>query len=177
MKNLFAYVFLLFVFTIQQTFAATFPPAGDHYITACNQQVAIPNNLNQSQVIYLGCYNVAAGDFCTFRKPGSSSGYAVTAAKTLHIFAACAINTSTGTSSFFNLFYGTSDKGMNAGTPPTGVVYAFGDSAMNYGAGSVAGLNSTPIVNTTDFQVPATDFPGAINSGSSTYIQAFGYEQ
>lgn len=116
---------------------------------------------------------VTGATYSTLRKPNGTSGYQVTAGKTLTIYAMKCVGIST--TNAFKPGYGTTDAGQNGAAPSGSVVFA-GDIGTNTGfvisgAGSVLEL----AVNMT---VPANDFPYIVSgSASDCYCLAYGYEQ
>lgn len=130
-----------------------------------------------TNLIMLVCANQNTNG-CTFRKPGSSTGYLVPVGKTFKA-QALQLNVTVGASnSLMSVGYADNDVGVNTSTAPTNPVYAAGNSL----ASGFFNLNLTgaPLqVVLPDFLIPAQKYIYQVASGgTATYATVlFGYEQ
>lgn len=119
---------------------------------------------------------VAAGQAnCSLRKANGVAGYAVTAGKTLTIYA-CKGRSNTAANTKIILLYSDNDMGVDTATAPTNPVYIMGSTAnygLTYSGGASVDQEQAHEIN---FQVPATKIPGVIMVSSVSYFRAYGYE-
>lgn len=134
-----------------------------------------------TNLIVLQCY-VSLNNGCTFRKTNASSGYQVTAGKTLTIWAYRLETANTASISNGIPYYADADIGFSSGTAPTSPVYIAGGAASTIWASTAlaAQATSTPGMKevATEFPIPATKY-AAWNwsaQNGSLMVTAFGYE-
>lgn len=134
-----------------------------------------------TNLIVLQCY-VSSNNGCTFRKTNGSSGYQVTAGKTLTIWAYRLETANTASISDGIPFYSDTDLGWSSPTAPTNPFYIAGGVAATIWTTTAlaAQATSTPGMKeiATEFPIPATKFPAwnwSAQNGS-LMVTAFGYE-
>jgi len=125
-----------------------------------------------SNIIHLGCV-IGTGtndNHSSFRKQGTSTGYAVTSGKTLKIRAfSCFINAA---NALIQTGYGDTSV-SNSVSAPTNAVYDFGSTIYTYYVPTVYSEKMFSIAQ----DIPATKIPFArINISGTHAFQAFGYE-
>lgn len=127
-----------------------------------------------SNLIELAVAAQSATQFGTARKLNASSGYAVTAGKTLTIYAARITIITAGSGAGLNLLYGSSDVGMGSGSTPSGVFYMAGSttSTLNINQNASLGYQEFAV----NFSVGSGLFPGILINGGSVSGILFGYE-
>lgn len=116
----------------------------------------------------------STGAKATFRLPGGTAGYPVTAAKTYTVHA-ISLNANTAISGY-QFLYSDNDVGLNTATAHTNPIYENGGSITVASVGTPA---NTFQGIATKFAIPAGKYPGSIVVGAGSaggHAQAWGYE-
>lgn len=126
-----------------------------------------------TNLIKIGGY-VSSTTKTTLRKSGSSSGYQVTALKTLTLAAiTMTLTGAAGSSPSGQIGYADNDVGLNQSTSLTNPNYIFADSVANWVSNE---QNTQPQVLHIDFPVPASKYVFVLGNGTTLLYFAFGYE-
>jgi hypothetical protein len=122
-----------------------------------------------ANLIVLRAY-AAANNHATFRKMGTSSGYAVTSAKTLTVYA-CVFDNILASGAAANgpfMCYADNDVGQNSGSALTNQVYATGEKFSSSIGSSNYSVGGKPVKVTFPFwTIPAGKYPTIEISGGS----------
>lgn len=112
----------------------------------------------------------------TFRTYNGTSGYQVTAGKTLTVCAwDCFSQSNTTPNQLFQFLQSDNDVAVNSNTAPTNPVYEVGLNANNYING-VNGSLVTSTQNLSNFQVAATKYLTMTQSSGGLTVRAYCYE-
>lgn len=119
----------------------------------------------------------------TFRAPGATSGYQVTAGKSFYGVAAIFRGSiGAGTNGNLLLGYGDTDVGVNSGSQPTNPASAFAGCDFTNGSGNIQiqAAVTESLANIMGSKIPATKYPYVQNYSNNTgngIVILYGYEQ
>lgn len=146
-------------------------PSGGGGITGPVFQVAgyVFTDLTNLKILQ---FSFTGNSFSTPRIAGSSSGYQVTAGKTLNVLALKVVDP---VAVAMNIAYADNDTGLVTNTTPTNPVYMGTLSTTNNAQLTTA---ASPFFNelSLSFNVPATKFPFVFISGGTVVGFIYGYE-
>lgn len=112
----------------------------------------------------------ANGAVTTLRNQNASAGYQVPGGKILYIKSVKVYGNGTAGVS---LGYGTSDAGLNSGSPPAGAVYMGGNISYMFIANQLTG--EAEVAFPDGFQIPSGDYPFVNCPSGSVTVWAYGY--
>ena len=129
----------------------------------------------QNLIVLVGSGSSPSNYNSTLRKTGSSSGYQVTAGKTLQIFAYDCIWDAPGVGVALLIAYSDTDLGIRGAVVPTNPVYPAGTSTSSAGL-CVALYQSTQ--RPYRFDIPSGKYPYIVAAGTNCSLSVifYGYE-